>query len=480
MELRISQLEQRLVASETKLQEEKLVTRALDQELHRMVSQHESVKNEIHVELASVRRDLRVFLGSGDIVQDSQKAHTSLAIPSDRPTSLESDQSGMVAGEARPRAHAACDPPGGLGGIGAGGWKSWEELEVHVANLHSKAQDCKDAMVFWKKKAMDAEVQLTRRSRAREDLDEQVKKLKGMQKDWAQERSQLLDLLDALQAKNGELYDKWWDLHLQVKSHNLSQQNAGSEVLSGGSGVEEELPQSEKLEKHDDSLDLFEKGMKTGARVRSQRSAAPPAPQTMDEVGRMKGGKMLQAAQNEFLRASALKSDRGDGSPARLGSPMRSRSPRVLQHAFSSDLMLSPGRASPMRPIAQRAHGGMAGQEGTDRDQERKQRKKERKQQLRQRERACEMMYEAFLTAATATGNACKMCRDQFRTHSPDTHISKYAHSHNYMPWRVFQICSHLYVCGALVPYLSLVLPLYMDASLRGYGSDEQNMKASI
>ena len=430
MELRISQLEQRLAASETKLQEEKLVTHALDQELHRMVNQHESVKNEIHTELASVRRDLRVFLGSSDIVQDSQKAHTSPVIPSGRPSSLESDQSGEVAGVARPRAHAAFEPPGGLGGIGAGGWKSWEELEVHVANLHSKVQDCKDAMVFWKKKAMDAEVQMARRSRAREDLDEQVKKLKGMQKDWAQERSQLLDLLDALQAKNGELYDKWWDLHLQVKSHNLSQQNAGSEVVSGGSGVEEELQQSANLEEQDDSLDLFEKGTKTGAHVRSQRSAAPPAPQTMDEVGRMKGGKMLQAAQNEFLRVSAHKSARGDGNSARLGSPMRSRSPRVLQHAFSSDSMLSPG-VSPLRPIAQRAHGVMAGQEGTEKDRERKQRKKERKQQLRQRERACEMMYEAFLTAATATGNACKMCHDQFRAHNPDTHIPAYAHSQN-------------------------------------------------
>ena len=51
--------------------------------------------------------------------------------------------------------------------------------------------------------------------------------------------------------------------------------------------------------------------------------------------------------------------------------------------------------------------------------------------QLRQRERACEMMYEAFLTAATATGNACKMCRDQFRAHNPDTNIPTYAHSHN-------------------------------------------------
>ena len=93
--------------------------------------------------------------------------------------------------------------------------------------------------------------------------------------------------------------------------------------------------------------------------------------------------------------------------------------------------MLSPGRVSPLRPIAQRAHGVMAGQEGTEKDRERRQRKKERKQQLRQRERACEMMYEAFLTAATATGNACKMYHDQSRAHNPDTHIPTYAHSHN-------------------------------------------------
>ena len=46
MENTISELESKLFLSETKLHEERAVTQALKQELHRVLQQHEMVSNE--------------------------------------------------------------------------------------------------------------------------------------------------------------------------------------------------------------------------------------------------------------------------------------------------------------------------------------------------------------------------------------------------------------------------------------------------
>ena len=46
MENKISQLESKLSLSETKLHEERAVTQALKQELHRVLQQHETVRNK--------------------------------------------------------------------------------------------------------------------------------------------------------------------------------------------------------------------------------------------------------------------------------------------------------------------------------------------------------------------------------------------------------------------------------------------------
>jgi hypothetical protein len=366
LEKRAIELEERLATSETQLQEEKAVTRALDQELQQLLQQHERVKKDIHVELASVRKDLRGFIKKTDTLQRTktiQIVSPTKARPNGEAGNYESQQD------------IEMDIPAAVMS------SSWVELESHVASLHAKAQDFKDAMLFWKKRALDAERSLTRSTLRTEDvLLEEISALKQEKRGWMEERAQLLDLLDALQSKNGDLYDKWWNLHLQHKGCVDSEEGVGRK---GSANIEQDSEDQEIRRFYDSYMDQYSKVL--------TRETGREAGRVVKDGSR--AGTLLQEAQDDLTRARALVTD-GESLPDKdLLSPQH---PRVFSN--TSNVSDGFGRGN--------ADGGQHDpvEEKSDIEKERKQRKKLRKQRLRKREQECEMMYKAFMAAANATG----------------------------------------------------------------------------
>ena len=87
LQAKISKLEARCFLADTKLHEEKSVTRTLEQELQRVLQQHEAVNYEIHMEMARLRQEIqgvKMRADTIDAVRASQSAGDSPEVSASR------------------------------------------------------------------------------------------------------------------------------------------------------------------------------------------------------------------------------------------------------------------------------------------------------------------------------------------------------------------------------------------------------------